>query len=502
MTHRYPRLPTVLPLLLLATAGCSSDAAISAWPDDGGVDSGSIGELPVLRMDVFPSDATPGLLPQTITLDEGPDWSRLEVEVRPTVSITGRVTGFEATPYAVEPTVPGEEDVPVAARIDVRQPGSVAGATTSTDEDGDFALQVPAGEGYQLVVVPEESTRLPFEVRTILLLASDLDLSDLYLDYGAPVWGQVTRSDGAPVSDVTVHLVEAGTDAVGPVAEVDDEGWYLLRAYPGEYELVVTGEDGASDPTRRQPFSFESEDGLQVDADLGPLERLRMEGSLVDKDGQSLGALDRFVVRMTAISLDEVEGELQVETSADQYGSFELDLMAGEYLLEVIPEYDAGRSPVARPVTISGTDLDLGDITVPERVPWSVQVLGPDGSPASNALVVAREIGFDGYTYSATAGADGLLTMELPDTPVELTITPSDASAAITHITYDPASAQAELHLSAGTPLSGTLSTEGEPVSYALIEIRDEDGRLYGTTVSDGDGAFALRVESDPALLP
>lgn len=508
MTPRHAR--PCAPLMLLILAGCSADMSMV----QNGVANDTAGgswDLPELRLDIHPSDAAAGLLPQSIRLETDTDWQDMEIAVRPTVTISGFVTGFEATPAAVggldtelgDPTVPGQEDVPVAARVEVALDGSVAGGTASTDAEGSFQLQVPTGEGYRLVVLPEASDLLPFEVRNVLLLASDLQLNELYLDYGAPVWGQVTRSDGQPVPGVSVQLVDATSGASGPTSPTDEGGWYLLRAYPGSYELVVRGEEASSDPTVRQALTVPDEAGLRQDVDLGPTRRMQVEGTLVDGDGERLGGEDdRCIVRLTAVSLADVEGELRVETTSDQFGRFELEVMAGEYLLEVIPDFDAPRSPLARSVMVGSAPLDMGDLALQARVPWSAQVFDPDGEPAAQALVVARELGFDGFTYSVTTGEDGLLALELPATPVELTITPSDTGAAITHLVYDPAEPMTELQLSPGKLVSGTLRAEGEPVPFALIEVRDEDGRLYATTISDGEGAFALRVEDQPSQLP
>lgn len=501
--HRHPLFAAAL---LALFTGCSSmDADLGMTGDGGDLDTGFDQDETSLRLDVFPSDATPDLLPQSISLGDGTDWTGLSVDVRPSVRVSGLVTGFQATPYFSsfsDPTVPGEDDVPVAARIDVHKEGSVAGATATTDDSGLFEVIVPAADGYDLVVVPVESALLPFEVRTILLLAGDLELSDLYLDYGAPVWGQVTRSDGTPVTDATVHLVDSESGATGPVALVDDEGRYLLRAYPGDYQLVVKGDVASADPTVVVEAVVEDDDGVRVDVDLGPAYRHGVRGELVDEAGQSLGRVDDYVVRLTSIALGDIDGELVYETDADREGRFSAEVMAGEYLLEVIPAYDAGMSPLSQRVTVSDADINLGDLVVPGRVSWSARIYDPQGAPAPDVLVVAREIGFDGYTYSATSSVDGLLSIELPATAVELTLTPADDRSAITHITYDPASARDSLELASGTTVSGTLEARGEPVPYALVEIRDQDGRLYASGLSDGDGGFRFRVESEPALLP
>ncbi|NOY28106.1 MAG: hypothetical protein GXP62_19750, partial [Oligoflexia bacterium] len=195
---------------MLATLAACADSKTDGNYAAGyiGLDSGSMDAGLTLRLDVFPSDGTPDLLPQSVDLGSASGWDKLEVMMRPSVRVSGAVTGFLATPTAIDPTVPGEANVPVSARIDIRKSHSVAGASANTDADGIFAMAIPAGEDYDLVIVPEETARLPFQVRSMLLLAGDLDLPDLYLDYGAPVWGQVTRSNGTPVSSAIVHLIE------------------------------------------------------------------------------------------------------------------------------------------------------------------------------------------------------------------------------------------------------------------------------------------------------
>jgi len=496
-------------LLLLALAGCSNDAYL-ATNDGAALDGGTddTGATPELRLDVYPSDATPGLLPQSIRLNGGGSWEGLSLEVRPTVTVSGTVTGFQATPYLTDPTVPGDDDLPVVARVDLFKAGSIAAASVESDQAGAFSMQIPAGEDYRLGLVPEDSSLQPFSVSSLTLLSSDLDLGNLYLDYGAPVWGKVLYADSSPASRALVHLVDRATGAAGPEVEVDTDGYFMLRAFPGAYDLEVVGSALAADPNVSVPVAFEDDAGAEVSVDLGPRARSLITGRLLDSQGQELQGSpeEPYRVRLTAQSIDGVDGTLVHEEVTGDHGVFTILVPPGEYLAEVIPPYDAGLSPLARPIAVGPTDLALDDVVMFDRVPWAAQVLDAAGSPAPGVLVVAREVGFDGYTYSATTIADGRVSMDLPAVSVELTLTPSNGGSAITHKVLQASdvanlSEPRVLQLAAGSPVNGVLNSEGQVVSYALVEVRNADGELFASGLSDADGAFAFRVEDEPARL-
>lgn len=494
-------------LLLLATTACAS-LDMAALDDEGSGAEDGEAEVPVqLRLDIYPSDATPDLAPQSVLLDLDGDWRGLDLELSPSVTLSGTVQGFLATPYLAEdPTVPGEDDAPIAALVSVVLDDSVAGGTTTTDESGDFSLTVPPGQGYRLEIIPEDTDRVPFAVQTIPVLASDLDLGTISLDYGAPVWGQVLFSDGTVPAGSRVYLVDQASGVAGPQSLVDSDGWYQLRAYPGDYELVLNGREGSTVPTIVEPFSFDEDEGIRVDLDVGPSDRIDLGGYLVDASGDALvsqgGDSDgRYTVRCIASSLRDVDGELEVEDFTSAGGRFDLDLAAGSWRIELIPPYDSALSPRTLTVEVDDEDIELGDVVLEDKLDLLALVVDPDHAAAADALVVAKELAYNGYTYTGSTGTDGRTDIEVPAALLELSITPADpTSAAITRVVVDTATDVVdELQLSEGVPVQGNLSSEQEPVPFALVEVRDASGRLYATGLSDEEGAFRLRVDSEPS---
>ncbi len=499
--------PTLALLVAIATAGGAtgcSDMKLSAGAEDGtGAADGQSLSDDSLRLDIFPSDATPGLKPQSVHLDGGGEWTGLDVEISPSVTLSGQVLGFLATPYSGDPTVPGQDDQAIAARIDVVMEDSVAGGSTMTTDDGYFELEVPPGKSYRVDVVPDQTDQVPFDSTTIPVLASDLDLGVWYLDYGVPVWGRVAYSDDGVPRGATVHLVDTSSGTPGPTTAIDGDGWYMLRAYPGSFDVVVEGRTGGSDPTLTRSITLDQTDEeLRADLDVGPSERATLIGTLVDSQGYGL-ASDRsneYRVRATSTHLRDVTGSLTVERTTAAGGAFELSLLAGDWLVELIPPYDAGLSPASLSLTMSDADLDVGELVMPTSTGIDVLVVSTTGDPAPDVLVVAQELGFDGYTYSGTTDVDGIASFDVPRVPVELTATPPTDAAAIHRSVIDAAETQdPTIELTTGVPVSGAVSADGEPVAFALVEVRTADGQLYGTAITDSAGGFSMRVPESPS---
>lgn len=490
MTHSRP----LAVMLLLLTTACSADMQ-TLGSESGTFEDANGAEL---LLNIFPSDATPDLLPQTYPLPRFTDWMDTQVQIRPTIQILGIVTAFSPTPYLVEPTVPGEQDTLIPATVSVYQLEGVGQGSAATDEDGRFDIAIPAGQLYRLLIVPTDTAQSPFLLTDLPTLSESTDLGFFEVEHGVPVWGKVRYSDETVPSDIRISLQDAQDGATGASVSPDEDGWFMLRALPGSYDLVVGPATETLNPTQLTRIDVEAgaPEGIELDLDLGPPDRFRISGSLVDPDGDRLGASDDYLIRMTSIRLDEAAGTFVSETRVDQHGAFNLDVMNGSYTLEVIPAYEAQRSPVSLAVDINDRDVSIDEIVVPGRTMWSGQVLDESGAPVPNALVVARETGFDHYNYSATTGSDGIVLLELPETPLDLTLTPPDDQSAITFYSLQPGEPNPDLILESGVPIAGILELEGEPVPFALIELTTSDGRKVGTALSNGDGAFSVRVQS------
>lgn len=485
----------LLPGLSVLLGACASaDMALNTGAEDTGAENA---EGSPLYLDIRPSDATPDLLAQTLRLPSFQPDDELVLQLQPSIELSGRVVAFQPTPFLPDPEVPGQGGNPITATVRVSQSSGIAQASGTTDADGEFRLRLPAGRGYSLLVVPDDNTRAPFLIQEQELFSASQDLGDLELAYGQPVWGTVSYSDGTVPDEVLVSLRQPESGAEGRGVAPDPDGWFLLRALPGTYELRVEPQAGALVPSQGLAVEVDatSVEGVEVAIDLGPATRSRVSGNLVDSTGARITSTKDYRVRMSSQSLRGADGSYSLETRADQFGAFSLEVMPGDYLLEVIPAYEARRSPVSQRLTVGDEAVSMGEITVPDRWSWSGQVLDADGIPSPGALVVAQEEAFDRYAYSGVTGPDGVIQLSLPWTPMTLSLTPADGQSAITYLRLDPAEEPPELILDRGVPIRGQLLLDGRPVPYALIDVRDDEGVSVATTVSDAEGVFAMRIQ-------
>ena len=490
-------------LAALGLAGCN-ESALFAKNDEAATDYGDTGDLDgasdeafTLRVDVYPSDAGPTLLPQSWLITGEQDWIGLDVALEAPIAVTGAVTGYAATPYATI-TVPGAEG-PISARVSAERTGTISADATSTDEDGGFLLALTPGDGYVFAVIPAESARLPFLVATDQSFTGDLafDDVDLALGYGAPVYGRVMDASGDGVPGALVSLIEPDTGVQGPVTTTGSDGYYMLRSLEGAWSLRVAGEAGSYLPTIDTYLVVEDDTGVLLDVEIGDTSPVTVRGKVLDEDGDPVSDVS---VRFISSLLSYADGEAVVETNPDKNGIFIVELLPGQWGAEFIPDYDTELSPVAVDFDVDDDGDTLpAEVELPGRAPFIADVSYPDGSVATGVTVSAREIGFEHRSYSGTTDSTGMLSIAVPQVPLHVTLAPPDDGAAITTIDVDPATEDrdnwSELSLTAGVPVSGVVQLDGDPVPYAVVELRNgETGELLGTTISDDTGAFSVRV--------
>ncbi len=446
-----------------------------------------------LRLDVYPP-GTLDLLPQSFTLLPA-DIEDVYLALAPTVRVRGTVEG--AVPSPVDITIPSDESEPVEARITVEVPGTIMRGVTRSTPDGRFNLDLPAGFGYRAVAVALDPYDLPLYIEDDLVLTDETAL-DISLGLGIPVSGEVLQDDGSLMpAGARVHLVDDFTGDAGPVDLVTSSGEYLLRALPGDYTLVLEGDSGGSIPTI--PWSVTvAEDDIAVRQDLSPgqLSVTSVSGAVVDIEGRPV---DDAEVRFTAVSLDglPVDATATVATDSDRNGLFTRQLARGTWLMEVIPLYAPGNtlSPATRTITVSGESFDLGEVMVRRYANLDARVY-VGGAPARNIVLNAVEQGFNRYTYTATSDADGWINLQVPDVPLDLTLQSPDADQPITRLEAALPGDVNRIDLDdEGSLVTGILlDPDGIPLPYALVEIRDHEGLLMGTTLTDGEGAFRVTV--------
>ncbi len=478
--------------LIFAVSGCSAAALDLAGAEKTAFDSGAPAFS--LRVDVLPNGDS-DLLPQTWYIADPS--GGLSLDLAPTVEIRGDVRGYGIAPAA---TVPGEADLPVVADLVARIDDKLDGAAGVSAEDGSFALQVPAGSGYTLSVVPRTPALLPALIEEDLSLSADQD-RQIAIDAGVPVYGQLSLSDGAALPDGTlVRLVHAATGVEGPASEVTATGRYLLRALPGEYLLTVEGDRTSATPRLQSPLTVEPDaDAVRQDLSLGELDVVFVDGRVFSEDGDDVDVAE---LRFTALELvgPTIEGTAAHLTTTNNEGQFRRGLVRGRWAVELIPpaDDDSGAGPLRLELDLRDGGASLGDLMLPSLRRVESQVIDVDGKGAAAAVVTFTERGFDGRSYTATTDDDGRFSLQVPDVPLDLNLVPATPTAALTRFVVDSLDELPRLQLEGGQLVTGSLTDDGAPLPFALVEVRDLDGALLARGFADADGRFEVLVRAAP----
>jgi hypothetical protein len=472
---------------------CKADYDVS--PDsDTGIRTGNDGFT--YQIDVFP-DAATGLLAQSFFAATDAA-TGLELALERPVTVTGAVTGYVLTP--VESAVRGAEIpgqvVPISSDVSLTLEGTVQGRYALTSSDGIFSLTAVPGT-YELAVVPT-IPGVPFRVESFDLI--DDVVVDVALDAGVPIYGQVFGERGQPLADVSV-LAENTTGVVTAPVQTDDNGWYHLRVEPGTYVVVAAGRPGGRDPTLRAEAGFVDDPGLPLDFEYVDLGLKPVSGRVVSAGAPLSGARVRFTSESLAAYPEGATHTVEALTNAS--GAFDTRLLRGAWTLTVLPMAQDPASPMTLTHLDVDDEVDLGDVAVAPLWPLAGNVVDPDGLPVERASIRCTEVATvpsDARTWTTTTDALGAFSVDVSQTELACVVTPPGdrAELAAERVEIDaPAAGPARIPLTEGVMVSGRVRLAGqraEPVPFALVQILDSKGTLWGSALTDGNGAFSARV--------
>ncbi|MCP4919111.1 MAG: hypothetical protein GY913_19575 [Proteobacteria bacterium] len=302
-------------LILGALVGCSDYdlGAEDAMLESGGQEFDADIDL---RIDVYP----PGVLGDGSSLDllgqsfrgvgASTNWD-VSLPLQDAVLINGELSGFIVNEHTAV-GVPGHVER-VEGVFEAVVPDTIMARSVATDVDGEFRLDVVPSDLYTLAWVPDAEYGLPFLVTTAEQLLEDTDLS-VELDEGLALYGNVTYSDeGLPAPFGTVvQAVDVASGIGGPVAEIDASGAYMIRLYPGSYELKVWHPDNLFFPTQALSVSVGEADGTRQDVHYATLNTPIIVSEVRDDDGAPRPSVS-IRLRSTEIA-DTPDASLVVET--------------------------------------------------------------------------------------------------------------------------------------------------------------------------------------------
>jgi hypothetical protein len=508
------RLFLVPPLLAAACSSGNLDPGDGSLNTPTDVSPGGV----QLRIDVLPASVREGtdvfgdfrVLPQTFLPPRltTTDLSVGAIELLAPREQTGTVVGYRTNPEIA--LIPGAEE-PVDATVWLRAPGTTQSTFTVTDALGAFSMWVVPQSAYRLEVIPTDPL-FPAWATDLSIAATPVP-QEIDLGPGVPVYGRVSSASG-PVVGARIHVVDAD-GMTSSTAETDAYGLYQVRVTPGDWTVVCEGRGLGLDPTLTVPTVEVGLTGANVDLTYPTLlQSALVEGHLDTESGTSTAGT---IVRFTAETLfgfedvgvaDGVEGVTATwtgETPVSEAGTILTRVVPGLYTVEVLPpsvnagvefspERLTGETFSERP---NGEANQLGSLMLSSLVNVSGRALTNDGRTVADAVITCVETGFDHRFWTTVVDADGDWSANLPETVLACELTPpSGRGLAIARSLIDPTTESLrDFLVPDGEPVTGTVTFDGLPELFAVVNVYDLDGTLLGFGITGADGAFSIPVD-------
>ena len=364
------------------------------------------------------------------TVDQGacaqlsvpPDRTLDDVTMVAGVQISGHVKG------------PGPDQQPLAG-IAVTATTATYSTGSVTGDDGTFAIAVLPGD---FKVSFHDGNEAYFDgcyaagsdggytvdqgaCSTVTVSDATADGIDVTMPFSPHIGGHVGGPDGQPLAGI---FVGADSDGFSTFTFTDQDGAYRLTVLPGTYTLgfhdddkvylggCYAGDDSTPDPHPVTPdprlcTPVTVDEFAEAEFDVMMSVARRIVGRVVGPDGLPLAN----------INVNSDSDALLNDTDTDENGRYVLLVVPGQYQVNFRDEgstyvigcygyggFNAGSGNCA-PVSVSGDDVTLDDVTMPVGLHIQGIVREPGGTPLPNISVYASGAG--GFGAWSTTGPQG-----------------------------------------------------------------------------------------------
>jgi hypothetical protein len=125
------------------------------------------------------------------------------------------------------------------------------------------------------------------------------------------------------------------------------------------------------------------------------------------------------------------------------------------------------------------------------------RVADESGGHIADAVITCVEDAFDHRFWTTVAGPDGRYVINLPEVQVTCDVAPpAGFSLASTRVAFHPGEVQEmDVTIPAGVSVTGSVTIDGAPEPFALVNVYDATERLLGFGLTDDAGSFVVPVD-------
>ncbi|SNR34627.1 parallel beta-helix repeat (two copies) [Halorubrum vacuolatum] len=383
---------------------------------------------------------------------------------------------------------------------------SVAGTSTETNADGEYAIDVAPGT--YTVTITTSDPALDSESVSNVEVSSDsvttvsVELEPIPL---GTIEGTVTAVDsGEPVPGALVRVIGESSKSV----TTNETGEYAVDVAPGTYEVSVSVEGLGLEPTTVSDVEVADGETKTVDVALEPVpEPATITGTVTDGDedpitGVPIQVIDAETGEIVSSPSESVDTVMQTDRDdrelidlgsvTNETGEYAIDVPPGTYEVSIFTE-----ELIAAPITVTvdegeaveDVDLTAEPIPDPDEVEFTVDILGNESTvdvQDGEEITVVAEITNDGDVTAAviTVMAAGVIDGDELPTDVD----PLDVDFRESPLVLAPEDTITETFAVASKP-----EFDGADAVVAVSEIKNN------TIV--GSDTISLSVSEQPATL-